>query len=614
MNMRLPMNRKLVTLIFVGLSAAFMAACGSGNSSNAVVIGFSQAPPAVLQTSTVTALDAVVSNDTSNAGVDWTVTCGGSDCGSFSPTHTASGVSTNYTAPATVPSGNTVTITATATANTAAIATGTVTITTSSTAGGLNGQYSFLVSGVDTSGFYVAAGSVIADGNGNITGGEEDYCDLSLGCVIGADLSGTYATGTDGRGSINFSSTSIGPQTLQVAVTSTSHALVVEFDGSATSSGSLDLQDTTAFSATAISGSYSMAMNGLDITEIAEELAVPAALGGIMTADGAGGFTNVTLDINDAGTVTSDQTVFGASSPQPDSFGRVVISDPNFEFVYYIVNAKALRLVEVDQSLFITSGSAYTQGTGSLTVANLAGTSVFTEAGSTTQGSSSLGLAGQMTVDNNGNVTPGFMDVNEGGSVENGSIAGSTFTGFSAARGSLTLSGGVASTVEDFQVYLVDPGVNILDPTNATGGGGALLLDVDANALGIGEIIPQTVGAQFSGDYGVNLQAFTTSSSQNALCAECDLVGQVQASASNLTGTGDLNDFPIGSSPTLVAAQALTGSFSADSSNPGRFTGSLNLATFGTFNLVYYQATNSQLVIVEVDTGQVGTGVIEEQQ
>jgi hypothetical protein len=614
MNTRLPMNRKLLTLIFVGLSAAFMSACGNGNSTNAVVIGFSQAPPAVLQTSTVTALDAVVSNDTANKGVDWTVACGGSDCGSFVPTHTASGVSTNYTAPATVPSGNTVTITATATANSSAVATGTVTITTSSTAGGLNGQYSFLVSGADTSGFYVAAGSVIADGNGNITGGEEDLCDLSIGCTTAADLSGTYATGTDGRGSINFSSTSIGPQTLQVAVTSTSHSLVIEFDGNATSSGSLDLQDMTAFSATAISGNYSMALNGLDITEIAEGTAFPGALGGIMTADGASGFTNVTLDINDGGTVSSETTAFAASSPQPDSFGRVAMSDPNFEFVYYIVNAKALRLVEVDQSLFITSGSAYTQGTGSLTVANLAGTSVFTEAGSTTQGSSSLGLAGQMTVDNNGNVSPGFIDVNEGGSVENGSIAGSTFTGFSAARGSLTLSGGVASTVEDFQVYLVDPGVNILDPTNATGSGGALLLDVDTNAIGTGEIIPQTVGAQFSGDYGVNLQAFTTSTSTGAICAECDLVGQVQAGASNLTGTGDLNDFPIGSSFTLVAAQALTGSFTADSSNPGRFTGSLNLATFGTFNLVYYQATNSQLVIVEVDTGQVGTGVIEEQQ
>jgi hypothetical protein len=603
MNTRLPMNRKLITLILVGISAAFMAACGSGNNDNGISIGFSEAPPAVLQTSTVTPLNAVVVNDTKSEGVDWTVTCGSSDCGSFSPAHTASGVSTNYTAPATIPSGNTVTITATATANTSAVATGTVTITTGSTGSALNGQYSFLISGADPSGSYVAAGSVIADGNGNITNGEEDLCDLQ-GCAFAA-LDGTYATGADGRGSINVSSTNLGPQTLQIAVTSSSHALVIEFDGNATSSGTLDLQDPTALNVSAISGNYSMAVNGLDL-----QAQVPAAVGGIMTADGAGGFTNVTLDVNDGGgPVQTDTTVFGATSG-PDSFGRVAMNDSNFEFVYYIVNAKALRLVEVDDVTFLTSGSAYTQGTSSLTVANLAGNSVIAEEGSTTEGNGSLGLAGQMTVDSNGNGTAGFMDINDGGSVGNGSIGGSTFSNFSAARGTLALGGNVSGTVVNFQVYLVDPGVNILDPNSSTGGGGALLLDADDNAIGTGEIIPQTTGAQFNGNYGLNLQAFTTSSSQNAACIECDLVGQVAASSSTtLTGTGDLNNFG-----TLVAAEALTGSISADSSNPGRFTGSLNLATFGTFNLSYYQASNSQLVMVETDTGQVGTGVVVQQQ
>ncbi len=187
-----------------------------------------------------------------------------------------------------------------------------------------------------------------------------------------------------------------------MVVTSTSHALIIEFDGTATSSGTLDLQDTTAFSASAISGNYSMAVTGLDVTNLSLGNAGPAALGGVMTADGAGGFTNVTLDINDEGMITpGEPTVFGATSG-PDSFGRVVMNDPNFQFVYYIVNAKALRLLEAD-TFFLTGGSAYTQGTSSLTVANLAGNSVLAEAGSTTQGSGSLGLAGQVTVDNNGN-------------------------------------------------------------------------------------------------------------------------------------------------------------------------------------------------------------------
>ena len=280
-------------------------------------------------------------------------------------------------------------------------------------------------------------------------------------------------------------------------------------------------------------------------------------------------------------------------------------------FAYYIVNAKAIRLLEAD-TLFLTGGSAFTQGTGSLTVANLAGNSVLAEAGATTQGSQSLGLAGEVTVDNNGNGSAGFMDVNEGGSVANGSITGSTFSGFSAARGMLTLGGSVASTVQNFQVYLVDPGVNILDPNSSSGGGGALLLDIDGQAIGTGEVVPQASSPQFNGNYGLNIQAFTTSnpnSNPQPPCVECDLVAQVSATGSSLTGTGDLNN-----NLNLVAAQAITGSLTADGSNPGRLTGSITIGTFGTFNVTYYQASNSQLVLVETDNGQVGTGVVIAQQ
>jgi hypothetical protein len=590
------MSRRLLTVILVSLSAAFMAACGSGNNDNGISIGFSQAPPAVLQTSTAIPVDAVVVNDTANKGVDWTVTCGSSDCGSFSPTHTDSGAATTYTGPATVPTGNTVTITATATASSSAVATGTVTITTGSTAGGLNGQYAFVITGFDANDAnYFAAGSIIADGNGNITGGEEDFCDTVVLCST-AVLSGTYSTGGDGRGSINLTNTdaNVGPQTLAIVVTSSSHALIIEFDGFATSSGTLDLQDPNALNAGAISGGYSFAMNGIDGNGFG------VALGGIMTSDGAGGFTNVTLDENDGGQFSSGTTAFTANAP-PDSFGRVVIQDPNVEFVYYIVSAKALRFVEVDQSLFLTSGSAYTQGTSSPNVGNLAGNSVFVEAGETPQ--SFLGLAGQFTADNGGDVSAGFMDVNDGGLLSNGSISGSTFGSFVNARGTLTLSGNVDSNVTDFQVYLVDPGVNILDPNNSTGGGGALLLDADSNAIAIGEIVPQASGAQFNGTYGLNIQAFSSS-------AENDLEGQLTATgSSSISGTGDLNNLF-----TLFAAQTLTGSFTADSNNPGRFTGSLTVGTFGTFNLVYYQASNSQLVLVEIDGAQVGTGTLVQQQ
>ena len=62
------------------------------------------------------------------AGVDWSVTCSAGACGSFTPTHTASGSLAAYTAPSTAPLGNAVTVTANYTAEKTESASATVDI------------------------------------------------------------------------------------------------------------------------------------------------------------------------------------------------------------------------------------------------------------------------------------------------------------------------------------------------------------------------------------------------------------------------------------------------------------------------------------------------------
>lgn len=65
---------------------------------------------------------ATVQNDSANKGVTWTLTQNGTSCtpgcGTASPTSTASGVATTYTAPATLPANPSVTITATSVSDT----------------------------------------------------------------------------------------------------------------------------------------------------------------------------------------------------------------------------------------------------------------------------------------------------------------------------------------------------------------------------------------------------------------------------------------------------------------------------------------------------------------
>jgi hypothetical protein len=77
-------------------------------------IAFTSSVPSSMAAGATQSVSATVSNDPGNGGVNWTVTCSGGPCGSFTANHTASGVATTYDAPAVPPSGGNVTITATA--------------------------------------------------------------------------------------------------------------------------------------------------------------------------------------------------------------------------------------------------------------------------------------------------------------------------------------------------------------------------------------------------------------------------------------------------------------------------------------------------------------------
>ncbi len=101
----------LITSVMIFL----LAACGSQNSSQpAIVITFTEGflPPTSIMVSDSCGVAATVTNDNKNGGVNWTVACGSAQCGGFAGSG-ASSIPLTYTAPAAIPSGNTVTLTAT---------------------------------------------------------------------------------------------------------------------------------------------------------------------------------------------------------------------------------------------------------------------------------------------------------------------------------------------------------------------------------------------------------------------------------------------------------------------------------------------------------------------
>jgi len=80
-----------------------------------VAIVASTAPPFTLPAGETMSLTGTLSNDYTVGGgsINWSLSCQSSDCGSLSATKTTSGTAVTFTAPSTVPTGNTVTVTAT---------------------------------------------------------------------------------------------------------------------------------------------------------------------------------------------------------------------------------------------------------------------------------------------------------------------------------------------------------------------------------------------------------------------------------------------------------------------------------------------------------------------
>jgi hypothetical protein len=80
-----------------------------------VAIVASISPPFTLPVTGTMSLIGTLSNDHTVGGgsISWSLSCQSSDCGSMSATKSTSGTAITYTAPASVPTGNTVTVTAT---------------------------------------------------------------------------------------------------------------------------------------------------------------------------------------------------------------------------------------------------------------------------------------------------------------------------------------------------------------------------------------------------------------------------------------------------------------------------------------------------------------------
>jgi hypothetical protein len=500
--------------------------------------------------------------------------------------------------------------------------------------------YSFYVSGQEseTESFYALAGSVLIDSAGNVQGGEQDYND-GLQAFFSPEPGGDLITGGSltfpagapaGQGVLTLNTNNLnlglnadGVEVFAVQFVNSNHALIMQFDGFDTSSGSMDLQTLPS----TLSGGYAFAMSGFDSEE------TPVAFGGVFSVNGTT-LSSGTLDVNDADDFgITIGTGFSGTIKAPDSYGRgsitgISIAGTRVTLNYYIVGPETLRLIDVDLS-DAAIGSAFSQGTGTFTNASL-GNSVFGIAGSPYY-YEIFGAAGQFSTSDTLSATASFSGVGDDNESVNQVLSSATSTikgTYSIAAngyGNLNITNNGLGDFTTLGVYMTDPALNLNDPNNTVGGGGALVIDLSGSGLlpgGTGVIVPQTdtSTADFTGNYAAGWQSYNSE-------LEMDMVTQGTMTAGGaLSLTGMVSDpfFTVSPTDATSSGDTFTGTPMPDSVHPGRYTmltAKDSIATFidgaigPNFDMVIYQASAGQLFWLnyDVNLATVALGPIEQQ-
>ena len=132
----------------------------------------------------------------------------------------------------------------------------------------LSGYYVFSARGFDVNGLWVAAGSLFADGKGNISSGIMDV-NQTMGSPTNPSFTGTYYVGQNGLGYMTFNISGGGTRSFAFSLMAGGNANIIEFDDSTggfterPNSGML-LQQDTPFSTAEITGGYVFGFAGID--------------------------------------------------------------------------------------------------------------------------------------------------------------------------------------------------------------------------------------------------------------------------------------------------------------------------------------------------------------
>ncbi len=398
---------------------------------------------------------ATVSNDVAEKGVTWSLKEGSTacspGCGTISPTTTAGGVQTTYTAPSTVSAPATVTVIATSVSDTTATASATVNLyppitvtlspTTASAAVGSRTTFSATVTNDPTQSG--VAWTLLQNGT-----------DCAPAC---GTVSPTPTTGNTSQTTYFAPSSVPNPATVTLLATSAA-------DTTKTASATITISSSAADQK--LLGSYAFEFSGSGSSG-------SVSIAGNFTADGAGNITAGTADIGTGSGPGVTRALAGTYAIAADNSGSLSLTGaesgaPVGTFRFLLDNTgDSARFIEFDASGTRGSGTLRKQTIPSFSQATLAGGYAFSAAGTDASGAP-VAMAGRFVASGNGQLT-GVMDSNDGGAVSTEAPIGGRYTLSASGRGTLEIETPAGTLAWAF--YAVSPGELYL----VSSGGGPLV-------------------------------------------------------------------------------------------------------------------------------------------
>lgn len=216
------------------------------------------------------------------------------------------------------------------------------------------GPYAFSLAGSDGNGnSFASAGAFTLNSSGATTAGVQDFSDDGVP-ELDESLTGTTLLGSGTSPGIMSLASAFGTLGFDFYPIDATHFKIVETDGFEFLEGDAFTQNGASIP----TGPMAFTMSG--------GLSTAVGSGGVMTSDGTGNFTGGLEDLNNQGTIVSQQAFTGAKSSGGSVGGRVIVNlsgfSPATQWVIY-PSGGGMQILESDV-LNTTNGTAYAQTAG----------------------------------------------------------------------------------------------------------------------------------------------------------------------------------------------------------------------------------------------------------